>query len=107
MSEISYTNWYAKSDRALLEDIGAFVRHHRMEMEMTQSALAEAAGIGRSTLSLLERGESVALMTLIHVLRVLGRLDILEPFVLRPEVSPLELADAELKKRMRVRNKRS
>jgi transcriptional regulator with XRE-family HTH domain len=64
--------------------------------------LAEDAGISRSTLSLLERGETVTVATLIRVLRVLDQLQIMDVFVITQHQSPLALAKAEKKKRQRV-----
>jgi len=55
MNDISFTNWNAMCDKALSQQIGAFLRHHRLQQNKTQSELAHAAGISRSTLSLLER----------------------------------------------------
>ena len=46
------------------------------------------AGISRSTLSLLERGETVTLSTLIQVLRVLGQLNIMQAFTVQQNISP-------------------
>ena len=80
MTDISYKNWVAMSDKALAEHIGDFVKHHRIEQNKTQESIAEAAGISRSTLSLLERGESVTVPTLIQVLRVLDQLQVMDAF---------------------------
>ncbi|HLP28287.1 MAG TPA: helix-turn-helix transcriptional regulator [Candidatus Didemnitutus sp.] len=91
------------SDDALAELIGQFIRHHRLEQNTTQDEVAAAAGISRSTLSLLERGESVTLSTLIRVLRVLNQLQLMESFVVRQQVSPLALAKAEREQRSRAR----
>lgn len=105
MTENSFTNWVAMNDKALLEHIGAFVRHHRMEKNKTQDELAEAAGISRSTLSLLERGETVLLSTLIQVLRVLDKLNVLDVFQVHETLSPLKLAKLQKEKRLRARGK--
>ncbi|AOS84341.1 XRE family transcriptional regulator [Chlorobaculum limnaeum] len=99
------TNWISMSDQALAAHIGAFVRHHRMEQNRTQNALAHAAGISRSTLSLLERGQTVTLATLIQVLRVLDQLQIMDAFVVEQRVSPLALAKMQKEKRQRARGK--
>lgn len=99
------TNWTSMSDQALAAHIGAFVRHHRMEQNRTQNALAHAAGISRSTLSLLERGQTVTLATLIQVLRVLDQLQIMDAFVVEQRVSPLALAKMQKEKRQRARGK--
>ena len=72
MTDKSFIKWPSMSDKALTAQIGAFIRHHRMEQNRTQEELAVAAGISRSTLSLLERGKTVTVMTLIQVLRVFG-----------------------------------
>jgi transcriptional regulator with XRE-family HTH domain len=76
-----------------------------MEQNKTQDQLAASAGIGRSTLSLLERGETVTVSTLIQVLRVLDQLPVLSTFELRPVISPLALAKQQKKIRQRARNK--
>ncbi|HWR01638.1 MAG TPA: helix-turn-helix transcriptional regulator [Chlorobaculum sp.] len=93
------------SDKALAEHIGTFVRHHRLEQNKTQDALAHAAGISRSTLSLLERGESVTLTTLIQVLRVLDQLQVMTAFTIEKRISPLALARMQKEQRQRARGK--
>ena len=99
MTEISYKNWDSMSDKALVEHIGAFIKHHRMEQNKTQDVLANAAGISHSTLSLLERGETVTLATLVQVLRVLDQLHVMEVFMVQQTISPLALAKMEKDKR--------
>jgi len=94
------------SDKALTEHIGAFIKHHRLEQNKTQEILAQAAGISRSTLSLLERGETVTLATLIQVLRVLDQLHIMDVFTIQQTISPLTLAKMEKEKRKRARGGR-
>ena len=105
MTDISYINWISMNDKALAEHIGAFVKHHRLAQNKTQDALANAAGISRSTLSLLERGETVNLATLIQVLRVLDELHVMEIFNIPQTVSPLALAKMEKSKRKRASGK--
>ncbi|MFA5651449.1 MAG: helix-turn-helix transcriptional regulator [Proteiniphilum sp.] len=102
MNGISRNDWNVMSDGRILKQIGEFVRHHRMEQNKTQAMLAEDAGISRSTLSLLERGDTVTVATLIRVLRVLDQLHIMDIFVVTRRQSPLALAQAERKKRQRV-----
>ena len=94
------------SDKALSVHIGLFIKHHRMEQNKTQEVLAKAAGISRSTLSLLERGETVTLATLIQVLRVLDKLYVMDVFSVQQEISPLMLAKMEKNKRKRAGGKR-
>ncbi len=105
MSELSYNKWSALTDKALMETIGSFVQHHRLRQNRSQSEVAEAAGISRSTLSLLERGEKIMLGSLIQVLRVLDLLHIMEVFKVSQEISPIEYARLQKKKRKRARGK--
>ena len=105
MAEKSFKDWASMNDKALAEFIGTFVRHHRMEQNKTQNELATAAGISRSTLSLLERGETVTVATLIQVLRVLDQLALFNAFEVRETISPLALAKLQKKKRQRARSK--
>ena len=102
MSEIPYKNWSVMSDDSIVRQIGEYVRYHRMQQNKTQTILAKEAGISRSTLSLLERGESVIVATLIQILRVLDQLQALEGFTIVYQQSPLLLAEAERKKRKRA-----
>jgi transcriptional regulator with XRE-family HTH domain len=103
MTDLSYTNWDSMSDKALSEHIGIFINHHRLDQNKTQDVLANAAGISRSTLSLLERGETVTLATLIQTLRALDQLHVMEVFSVKQTVSPLALAKIEKEKRQRAR----
>jgi transcriptional regulator with XRE-family HTH domain len=104
MTENAFKPWHSMSDKALAAHIGAFIKHQRLEQNKTQEVVSHEAGISRSTLSLLERGEAVTLATLIQVLRVLDQLHIMDAFIVRQRISPLALAKAELEKRKRARN---
>lgn len=105
MTDISFPNWNSMSDKALAEHIGVFVKHHRLEQNKTQAELATFAAISRSTLSLLERGETVTLATLIQVFRVLDQLHVMEAFTLQKNISPLAMAKVEQRERKRARGK--
>ncbi|MEI6692494.1 MAG: helix-turn-helix transcriptional regulator [Chlorobium sp.] len=107
MTALSYNNWHSLSDTALTEQIGDFVKHHRLEQNKTQDKLAHAAGISRSTLSLLERGKTVTLATLIQVLRVLDKLHVMDFFTVQQSISPLAMATLEQGKRKRARNNKT
>lgn len=103
MNDKTDKNWALMSDKALSEVIGGFIKHHRLKAQMTQAQAAEAAGISRSTLSLLERGEPVNLMSLLQVFRVLGLLNVMDAFMIKEEVSPLAYAKLKKKQKQRVR----
>lgn len=107
MTDKSFINWVAMSDKALANHIGTFVKHHRLERNSTQEELAKEAGISRSTLSLLERGETVTLATLIQVLRVLDQLDVMSFFTVNDVISPLAMVKLQNEKRKRAGGKKT
>ena len=94
------------NDKALAEHIGAFIKYKRMGQDKTQDELSKAAGISRSTLSLLERGETVTVTTLIQVLRVLDQLQIMQVFSIEESISPLALVKLQKEKRKRAGGKK-
>lgn len=106
MADKSFGNWSAMSDKMLTEQIAAFVKHQRMRQDKTQEDLASAAGISRSTLSLLERGETVTVATLLQVLRVLDQLQVMQAFAVTDSISPLALAKLQKEKRQRASRKK-
>ncbi|MGB0404265.1 MAG: helix-turn-helix domain-containing protein [Salibacteraceae bacterium] len=105
MNDNSYTDWYSMSDKALIKIIGEFIQHHRLNQNKSQSDIAEAANISRSTLSLLERGEKVNLNSLMQVLRVLELLHVMDAFKINNQISPIEYAKLQKNKRSRARKK--
>jgi len=104
MDEKSYNHWVSMSDKALAENLGSFIKHHRLNQNKTQEEVSAAASISRSTLSLLERGETVTLNTFIKVLRVLDLLYIMDNFEVKQEISPIEYARLKKNIRLRARN---
>ena len=93
------------SDKALVETMGTFVKYHRLNQNKTQSNVSKDAGISRSTLSLLERGEKISLSSLMQVLRVLDLLYMMDVFKVDNEISPIEYVKLQKNKRQRARNK--
>lgn len=102
MNGKQYIDWVSMSDLALLQVIGAFVKHHRLVQNRTQEDVAVAANISRSTLSLLEKGEVSTVPTLLQVLRVLDLLFIMDGFKIEKQISPIELAKQDQQKRQRA-----
>lgn len=105
MNDNSSMYWHSMSDKALIKMIGSFIQHHRLNQNKSQSDIAKAANISRSTLSLLERGEKVTLNSLMQVLRVLDLLHIMDVFKVNNQISPIEYAKLQKNKRSRARSK--
>lgn len=107
MNEISHMAWDSLSDGAIEKEIGLYIKKARQQQNKTQEELSKAANISRSTLSLLERGASGNIKTLIQVLRVLNKLAVLEVFKYKEVLSPLALAKAQHKSKSRVRKSKT
>jgi|LSQX01.2.fsa_nt_gb transcriptional regulator with XRE-family HTH domain len=100
MNDISYIS--SLSDAAILKQVGEFIKAKRIGQNLTQDDVAAQAAISRSTLSLLERGDNIALANLLKILRVLDALYIFEQFKVTEQISPLQLAKEDEKKRKRA-----
>lgn len=102
MTDKNIKNINKMSDDAIIHTIGEFVRHQRLQRNITQKDLAEKAGINRTTLSDLELGRRCQLVTLIQVLRILNQLHVFESFEVKQQISPIKLAEMEMKKRQKA-----
>jgi len=95
MSEKSYIT--SLSDKAILSEIGTFITQRRIELQITQAELAKRAVLSRSTVSLMERGESISLSNLLKLLRILDALYVLNAFKVQEEKNSTALAVQEQK----------
>lgn len=91
------------SDQALLTEIGLRLSQLRLEQGLTQSDLAEQAGVAKRTVERIEAGSSAQMSNMIRVMRVLGLLQGLD--ILVPELTerPMDL----LQRKGRVRKRAS
>lgn len=63
------------SDNEILAGLGRAIRTRRLEMDMSQEALANLSGVDRSHMGKIERGErNVTLLNIERVAKVLDRL---------------------------------
>jgi transcriptional regulator with XRE-family HTH domain len=93
------------TDQAVVAELGRRIAAHRVAIRLNQAELAERAGVGRSTVQRIESGDSIQLLSLVKILRALGRmegLDALLPPALR---TPLLDLERERGRRRRVRRK--
>jgi putative transcriptional regulator len=89
------------SDRAILEELGQRLRDARLGRNLSQSHVAEDAGIGRFTLQRMEAGGSTSLLNFVRVLRALGLLASLDRVL--PEATPSPIDEVERRGRRRQR----
>ncbi|MCF8275502.1 MAG: helix-turn-helix transcriptional regulator [Flavobacteriales bacterium] len=95
------------SDNAIVNHICSQLRQLRLNQNITQEQLAERSGLGRATISRIEKGQAISLLTLVQLLRALNRLDLLETFQqVTPEISPLQLLKEQKPQRYRASGKR-
>lgn len=88
----SITDWAAMTDKAIVNHICSQIRQIRLERNITQEQLSERSGLGRATISRIEKGQSISLLTLIQLLRALDSLELLNAFSQAPtSFSPMQL----------------
>ena len=95
--------WLSMSDNSIVSIIGEYIKHERLNQNKTQAEIAKSAGINRWTISKIENGEPISLLSLIQILRALNSLHIFNEFKIETQLSPLELAKLEKQKRQRAR----
>ncbi|MGE4489916.1 MAG: helix-turn-helix domain-containing protein [Kiritimatiellales bacterium] len=98
-------NTETASNEAIRQELGKRLQSERLNLNITQAALAEKAGISRRTLVGAERGEPFTVDTLLSILRALGRLSQIDLFLPEPEISPVQLSKLKGKQRRRAGGK--
>ncbi|MBQ0024932.1 MAG: helix-turn-helix transcriptional regulator [Bacteroidales bacterium] len=78
------------SDSEVLTRIGQKVKEWRLEMNLSQKELSEKAQLSSLTIQQVEYGKGTSVRNLLHVLRVLDRLDFFELFFQEKQLSPVE-----------------
>ena len=99
---MKFTNFL--TDEATLNEIGERISRLRLERGWTQSDLAEAAAVSKSTIERLESGSSAQLSNLLRALRALGMLENLEQLLPPSSPSPIDLLERSGKVRQRARS---
>lgn len=107
MYQKSYSsNLYSMSNSALVQQICSGIKQMRLNQNISQDELATRSGLNRVTISRMEAGRSVSLLTLIQALRALDKLDLLNVFFEEPEISPMKLLEIQEKYRKRATPKK-
>lgn len=95
-----------KSPAAIAEELGERLKQARLNADMTQVEVAEQAGISRKAVLNAEKGK-VQLETLIAIMGALRLTDQLNNFLPTQEISPVQLAKLQGRKRHRASGQRS
>lgn len=94
------------SATALAEKIGDRLKQARLNRNLTQSEVATLAGVARKTVINAEKGK-VQLDIMIAILMALDLTEQIDLFLPKQEISPLQLAKLQGKKRQRASGQRS
>ncbi len=95
------------SDEAVLQEIGRRMARRRVELELTQAALAEQAGVAKRTVERIEAGLSTQTANLIRIFRVLGLIEGLAALIPETGPRPLDLLRLKGKQRQRASAKKT
>ena len=71
----------ALADEAIMAMLGERLMQSRVSRGKTQAKLAAEAGVAKRTVERVESGESIQLLTLVRLCRVLGLMDGLDQLV--------------------------
>lgn len=107
MMKKSLTISQALSDDAIQAELGHRLSQYRIDARLTQQALAEKAGISKSTLERIEAGAPAQLPNLIRVLRALDMLSALDVALPPPALRPMALLRNQRKLPQRVRSRQT
>ena len=95
------------TDDAVLAELGARIASQRIELQLTQAAVAEQAGIAKRTLERMEAGLTSQLATLVRVLRVLDAASGLDSLIPESGPRPMDLLKRKSKVQQRASGRRA
>lgn len=104
MQKMDFT---AGSSAEIISALGRRIDAIRLSHNVSQSDLAEQAGVSRSTVTRLGNGEAVSLDSFIRVLQALGLTGRLETLLPDPNIRPVERASLGGGERRRARARKS
>ncbi|MEO5798341.1 MAG: helix-turn-helix transcriptional regulator [Gemmatimonadales bacterium] len=92
------------TDREVVRELGARLQGYRLQQNRTLEELALVAGVSYRTARRAEAGENrPSLVTVVQLLRALGRLEVLDAFLPVPTISPIQMARLGGRVRQRAR----
>jgi transcriptional regulator with XRE-family HTH domain len=91
------------SNDAVTREMGRRIAAARLERQMTQAQVAEAAGMSKRTIERLEGGQPTQVANLVRCLRALDKLEGLERLLPQTPISPIGQLKGRKKRRQRAR----
>lgn len=106
--QFSYNkNWYGMTDNAIVEVLCKSIKQMRLNKNISQEELSLQSGVNRVTISRMETGKAINLLTLIQLLRALEQLDLLSYLNVEPEISPMLVMEQQQKLRKKASSPRN
>ena len=90
-------NWKVLKDEKVVMQLGKELRRMRLERNLSQAEVAKRAGLDRTTVVKLEAGRAATLLTVVQMLRAIGRLEVLDGFHEEPRITPMMALEQETK----------
>ena len=95
-----------KSPSAIASELGERLKQARLNADMTQTEVADQAGVSRKSVLNAEKGKA-QLEAFIAILSALKLTSALESFLPAQEISPIQLSKLKGRKRQRASGQRS
>jgi transcriptional regulator with XRE-family HTH domain len=96
MYQNSYNkDWYAMTDSVIIKTLCQSIKQMRLNKNLSQEDLSARSGISRITISRMETGQAINMLTFIQVLRALESLELLNHLNIEPEISPMMVMEAQ------------
>jgi len=95
-------DFYSMTSQAIAKELGQRIEQLRLEQNRTQQQIADEVGLSRVSYRNLVKGQA-KFENIISVLRVLGKLDLVEQFIPEVTFSPMEQLKLQGKKRQRAK----
>ena len=95
------------TDNAIVGVLCKSIKQMRLNKNISQEELSLKSGVNRVTISRMETGKAINLLTLIQLLRALEQLDLLSYLNVEPEISPILLMEQQQKLRKKASSPRN
>ena len=90
------------TDGVVVKTLCQSIKQMRLNKNLSQEDLAERSGVSRITISRMETGKAINLLTLVQLLRALESLELLNYLNIEPEISPLMVMEERAKYRKKA-----
>ncbi len=93
------------TDETILAEVGQRISTRRVDLNMTQAAVAKKAGMSKRTVERIEGGASGQTLSVIRIFRVLDLMESLDRMIPEQDSRPMDLLKQKRKIRIRASNK--